>query len=148
DGVLVQDRVALGDARAPGPLVARLRGAADAGAMARLAGLLIELVAVLRRGRPPGGARRGRGVDLPGWIVLAGHRDSREGLHPLADAFEIVPFHEHLPFLGFAGDDPRQGEQRERDRHQNSDNQAEYVEKVGVLLAHNAARAAGWAPGG
>src|SRR3954471_5116076 len=50
-GVVVQSVLALRDARTPGALVARLRRAADASAMACLAVLFIELVAVLRLGQ-------------------------------------------------------------------------------------------------
>ena len=71
DGVLVQHVLALGDAGRPGRHIARLRGAADAGAMARLAGLLVQLIAVLRRGRAGSSTRGGRRLDFERRVVLA-----------------------------------------------------------------------------
>jgi hypothetical protein len=114
--------------------------------VARLAGLLIELVAVLRWSRAGWGTRRADRLDLEGRIVLAGHRHTGERLHALVHALLEVGFLQYLLFLGLARNDPGQGEQRKRNRHQKADNQTERVEKVGVLLAHNATRATGKGP--
>jgi hypothetical protein len=38
-----------------------------------------------------------------------------------------------------AGDDAREREQADRDRHQQADHQAEDIEEMGILLAHTSA---------
>src|ERR1700681_4757866 len=56
------------------------------------------------------------------------------------DVFAVVGFGEHLPVLRVARDDARQREQTDHDRHQQADHQAENVEEMGILLAHDVIR--------
>src|ERR1700674_5554227 len=56
------------------------------------------------------------------------------------DVFAVVGFGEHLPVLRVARDHARQREQADHDRHQQADHQAENVEEMGILLAHDVIR--------
>src|SRR5438132_381835 len=114
--------------------------------MADVARLLEELRTVLwhrgddRRARRPALGSPLRRLDGERRVVAPGNRlfywrtDAR--VHVLA-VFRVA---QHLQVLGVARDDAGEREQTYRDRHQQADHQAEDIEEVGILLAHDRIR--------
>ncbi len=67
----------------------------------------------------------------------------RERLDPLLHVLDVAGVFHDLPVLGLARHDAGKREQANGDRYQQADNHAEYVEEVGVLLAHDVIRVGG-----
>ena len=85
----------------------------------------------------------GIGLDGQGGIVLPGDRLLRERRNPLLHVLYVAGILDDLFVLSLARHNPGQREQGNGNRHQQADNHTEYVEEVGVLLAHDVIRVGG-----
>ena len=65
------------------------------------------------------------------------HSLAREGLNAIIDALQILSLLQHVLILRVTRDDACKGENQDCDRHQDADHQAEGIDEMGVLLAHN-----------
>src|SRR3982074_1333994 len=137
--MVVENFLSLGNARRPGGLVAGLGGTGDAGSMACAAHLLEGLVTRLRCGGATGAASlTGSRIRLDGQsgVVLASDGLLGDRLQVCFNAPQILFFLQYLLVLGLAGDYARQGKYADGDHDQQTDDHAEDVKEVGVLLAH------------
>jgi hypothetical protein len=129
DRVLVERRLALRDARAPGAFVAGLRRAADALRMTGAAHRLVGRQSVGRqreRGRHRGACGR---ANRQRRIVLPGDGYSRTA-DALIDLLEILGIDELVAALRVLSDRPRESEDQDRDQHQDAEHQTENVEEL------------------
>src|SRR6185437_11045170 len=117
----------------------RLRRTRDALPMAGAAGLHEQALAgggQSRAGaRTAGGARIG--LDRQGRIVLARHGHLRDRRQVLPDGLQILGLFIDVLVLSLAGDHPRERENADRYGDQQADDEAESIEKMSVLLAHD-----------
>src|ERR1700730_4580152 len=137
--MVIENFLALGNAGRPRGLVAGLRGTGNAGSVACAAHLLEGLVTRLRCGGATGAASlTGSRIRLDGQsgIVLAGDGLLGDRLQMCFNAIQVLFFLQDLLVLGLAGDYARQGKYSDGDQDQQTDDNAEDVKEVGVLLAH------------
>jgi hypothetical protein len=107
---------------------------------ARLLEELVTVLGQLRRGSSASLGGPGLGLDRERGIVLTGDRYLRERPDLLLDFLDVVGLGENLLVLRLARHHSRQREKDNGDRYQQADNHTEYVEEVGILLAHNVIR--------
>src|SRR3977135_2011987 len=137
--MVVENFLALGNARRPGGLVAGLGGTGNAGSVACAAHLLEGLVTRLGCGGATGAASlTGSPIrpDCPSGGVLASDGLLGDRLEACFNALQVLFFLQYLLVLGLAGDYARQGKYSDGDHDQQTDDHAEDVKEVGVLLAH------------
>src|ERR1700722_15233089 len=137
--MMVESRLALGDARPPGGLVPALGRTGDAGAMAGAAHLIEHLGAILQGRGDRGGSGSPR-VTLygEGGVVMTGDRHLARCLEARGDVAAVVALFEDLPVLGLARHHAGKREDADGNGRQQADYHAEYVEEVGILFAHDA----------
>src|ERR1700722_11371080 len=137
--MVVEGRLALGDAWPPGRLVAGLGRTGDARAVAGAAHLLEDLGAILRRRGDRGGTGSPRvPLDGDGRVVVTGDRHLARRRETRGDVPAVVALLEYLLVLGLARHHAGKGEDTDGYSGQEPDDQAEYVDEVGVLFAHDA----------
>ena len=100
-----------------------------------LAGSLLCAATALGRGRA--------GLNSESRVVLARDRNFGEWLDSLFHAFHVLRFDEHLLLLRAARDDAREREEGDGHGHQDADDEAENVEKMSILFAHDCIRGKG-----
>ena len=137
--VVIENFLALGNAGSPRSLVAGLRGTGNPGSMACTAHLLEGLVTRFRKGRTTRAAcltSSRIGLDGKSGVVLAS--DGFLGDRPQVgfDTLEVLALLQYLLVLGLAGNDPRQRKNTDGNYDQQTDDHAEGVKEVGILLAH------------
>src|SRR6185437_5411586 len=79
-------------------------------------------------------------LDRQGRVVLAGHGHLGDRRQVLPDGLQILRLLIHVLVLSLAGDHPRERENADRYGDQQADDEAESIEKMGVLLAHDVFR--------
>src|SRR5882757_9182870 len=138
--MVIEHFLALGDARSPRCLVASLRCASDSGSVASAANLLERLFAGIRRGGTATGATRTGSarvrLDGESGVIRPSDRFLGDGLKMSFNALQILALVQHLLVLRLTGDHTRQRKNSDGDHDQQTDDHAEGIKEMGVLLAH------------
>ena len=135
DRMFVERRFALRETRTPNTRISRFRGATDSTRVACTADRLVHAWTIGRQSESHG-LRTGGRSDLEPAVVASRNGDTSGGdiAFDFGDVFRIG---EQVRTMGVVAHGSSEGEQDDRDYDQDAEHEAEEIEELGVLLAHD-----------